>query len=268
MTTKYSKCCIMIHCWRSQWLHRHCRFHGWLILTLLFIFQCSFSVCLKLPVDNTRAVEKYAQQWRDKKERPFECFVNSENEKHAIVSKMHTHADVLHSMLWPSLIILICGAIFLRLEMKRRGIDPCTCLRKNKRQEAVESQTVPTGGKVALLQCRQNETEPCKVECKLLKCSSDSPAFISSSLSSLDRLTKHGEKRNFGGLAVANGRVGTSLSAEGFRVKTNSPESSSNASPSSTKCITAKLGLGPLTPDAQSLHGSQGSRVMGLETPV
>jgi len=38
---------------------------------------------------------------------------------------MYSQADVIHAMLWPSLVILACGVIFLRLEMQRRQLTWC-----------------------------------------------------------------------------------------------------------------------------------------------
>ena len=42
-----------------------------------------------------------------------------------IAEKMHTRSEVIHTMLWPSLVILGCGLIFIYLEMRRRGIVLC-----------------------------------------------------------------------------------------------------------------------------------------------
>ena len=202
------------------------------------------------------------------------------------MSKMHSMEDVVHSMLWPSVIIVVCGSIFLHLEMKRRGIDPCpciTCCRKRAAQDGTEEGGVAHEGgpegcpNSVLLKCQpaQNAGEQCKIECKLLKCSDEAPAsYMSNSLTALDRLMsqqQHNQKEGSAGnnsqrpgLAIHNGKIGTSVSAEGLRSSNTPPGSSGSGRP-------IRPGLQPLniadskdTTDASSV----GSRVMGLETPV
>ena len=51
----------------------------------------------------------------------LQCFYNTLSPDNAIVIKLHDKYDVIHSMLWPSIAICICGVIFLRLEVLRRG---------------------------------------------------------------------------------------------------------------------------------------------------
>ena len=89
------------------------------------MFQCSYSVCLKTKEQNNAKVDEFAQQWRDKTGHRFECFYNTDDHSSVIATKNHTKAQVVHSMLWPSLVILVCGAIFLRLEMNRRNLTFC-----------------------------------------------------------------------------------------------------------------------------------------------
>lgn len=55
----------------------------------------------------------------------FECFYNEGEENLVIETKKHTRSEVIHSMLWPSLVIFGCGLLFIRLEMHRRGIRFC-----------------------------------------------------------------------------------------------------------------------------------------------
>ena len=95
------------------------------VISLKYFFQCSYSMCLKTEEQNKKAVKEYEEQWRARNAEQFDCFYSTSNLEHAILEKMHTKEDVLHSMLWPSLVIVVCGIIFLRLEMKRRNITCC-----------------------------------------------------------------------------------------------------------------------------------------------
>ena len=83
--------------------------------------QCSYSVCLKKLEDNKRAVEEFAEQWRARGySETFECFYDTVDPSRVIVEKMYTINDVIHSMTWPSLVVVICGLVFLRLKTLRR----------------------------------------------------------------------------------------------------------------------------------------------------
>ena len=70
-------------------------------------------------------VEEYWQQWQRKVRGGFECFFNEHDPQSVIQHKKHSKAQVVHSMLWPGLVVCICGIIFLRLEMTRRGLTCC-----------------------------------------------------------------------------------------------------------------------------------------------
>jgi len=82
--------------------------------------QCSYSVCLKKREDNQRAVEEFADRWRARgfTDR-FECFYDTVDPSRVIVEKMYTINDVIHSMTWPSLVVVICGLVFLRHRTRR-----------------------------------------------------------------------------------------------------------------------------------------------------
>ena len=91
----------------------------------VFCLQCSYNVCLKRPEESTAAVEKYADEWWARSGTDFQCFYDTTNTDRVIETKKHTKSEVIHCMLWPSIIIVVCGAIFLRIEMRRRGLTLC-----------------------------------------------------------------------------------------------------------------------------------------------
>ena len=75
---------------------------------------------------NRRAAEEYANMWRSRSRKDtFECFYNTANYEDVIAQKVYTQSDVIHAMLWPSVIIVICCAVFLRLETRRRRLTFC-----------------------------------------------------------------------------------------------------------------------------------------------
>lgn len=88
-------------------------------------FQCSYDICLETFDRNKDKVDIYKKKWLKKVSQKMECFYNTENHNILIQTKQHTKHDVIHSMLWPSVVIIICGVIFLKLEMDRRRLTCC-----------------------------------------------------------------------------------------------------------------------------------------------
>jgi len=90
------------------------------------MFQCSFSVCMKEKEDNRRAAEEYARTWRSRSRKDtFECFYNTADYEDVIAEKVYSQSDVIHAMLWPSVVIVVCCAVFLRIETRRRHLTFC-----------------------------------------------------------------------------------------------------------------------------------------------
>lgn len=92
---------------------------------ICFVTQCSYSVCHRTRDENQRAVEAYVDAWRSRQSTDFFCYYDTDTKTKAIVEKFYGVSDVVHSMLWPSLIVLACSIAFLRLEMQRRGLTLC-----------------------------------------------------------------------------------------------------------------------------------------------
>ncbi len=244
------------------------------------MFQCSYDVCKKSEKDNRDAVEEYASTWRARGSQIFDCYYNTENMKDAILQKMHTKQDVLHSMLWPSLVIVICGVVFLHLEMKRRQVVCCGKVycasednAESKNSKEMSARTNPDGEYITL--DRNGEMPGCSekhsllqykpqasgahIECTLLKQDStdrNSP-FISSSLSSLDRLVKTVDKSK---LCTSNPRIGSCVSADGIRPGVREPPDGSPGHQTRSS-----LAGSTCSPYYGSHHDS---KVQGLETPV
>jgi len=88
--------------------------------------QCSYSVCLKKLEDNKRAVEEFADRWRARGfSEMFQCYYDTIDPSRVIVEKMYSINDVIHSMTWPSLVVVFCGLIFLRLQTRRHKLTLC-----------------------------------------------------------------------------------------------------------------------------------------------
>ncbi|ESN98865.1 hypothetical protein HELRODRAFT_162326 [Helobdella robusta] len=110
--------------------------------------NCSFSECLKTREENQRSVNKFVESWQilTKNGRaPFPCFYDTQEHNNVIVKKTYTTSDVVHTMLWPSLVVLVCGIIFLRLEMTRRRLTLCG-------RQAPEDMNVPVTTATAVQQ--------------------------------------------------------------------------------------------------------------------
>jgi len=109
---------------------------------MLYALQCSFSVCMKEPEANRRAAKEYANTWRSRSRKDtFECFYNTEDYEDVIDEKVYSQSDVIHAMLWPSVVIVGCCAIFLRLETRRRHLTFC-----GRRPPPNESSPAEAGG--------------------------------------------------------------------------------------------------------------------------
>ena len=60
------------------------------------VMQCSFSVCLRNREESRKAVERYVDEWRAKKQTPFRCYYDMMSLNTVIVEKMYSTADVVH----------------------------------------------------------------------------------------------------------------------------------------------------------------------------
>jgi len=81
---------------------------------------------MKEKADNRRAAEEYANMWRARSRKDtFECFYNTADYEDVIAEKVYSQSDVIHAMLWPSVVIVVCCAVFLRLETRRRRLTFC-----------------------------------------------------------------------------------------------------------------------------------------------
>ena len=177
-------------------------------------------------------------------------------------------------MFWPSLIIAICGAIFLRLEMKRRNIR---CFWEERRGqddlEEAKNQTKPLMDYPSkpLVICHYNNDNN-HVDSKLTGCKpGNSQSYISSSLSCLDRISTGqcapgGQQRP----SLTYGRILSSRSADALKNKQVSQseidlkqviaKANQGGGSKSAFCTDIKIKI-----DSPS---STGSRVTGIETPV
>ena len=170
-------------------------------------FQCSFDTCQKTPGENEQTVNEFLQEYKIKKGdgTSFKCYYNIKEPSELIARKKHTTSDVIHSMLWPSLIIFVCGCIFVRLEMKRRGLTFCASALPDQMGyigEAKYAANPPKNSAKQIMVAKYKMAGNPKVEhkvgppaaCPLLR-HQDNGKIISSSLSSLDRLSKNNDPR-------------------------------------------------------------------------
>jgi len=90
-------------------------------------------VCLKTRDDNQRAIDEFADQWRvraadpaaDDPADPFNCFYDASDPRRVIPHKTYSRADVVHCMLWPSLVVVASAVTFLYLEARRSRLTFC-----------------------------------------------------------------------------------------------------------------------------------------------
>jgi len=100
---------------------------------------------MKEPKDNRRAAEEYANTWRSRSRKDtFECFYNTADYEDVIDEKVYSQSDVIHAMLWPSVVIVICCAVFLRIETRRRHLTFCG--RRPPPQESSTADFLGAGG--------------------------------------------------------------------------------------------------------------------------
>lgn len=223
---------------------------------------------MKYREDNEAAVREFAEPWDEKRKsnETFQCFYDTVKKKDVITEKKNTKSDVVHSMLWPSIVIIVCGSIFLRLEMRRRGLTFCGTGTKdgkappppNQKQQYGSDGDTRNGKEVhqTLLRASPHSEYP---KCKLLK-NADTP-IISSSLSDLDRI-KPPDKRTVAS-AKDPAKLSTSISADRLQNQTVNPEVHRD-NPTQTTMEQFRQD----STKSDSPTGSQGSRAMGMETPV
>ena len=56
---------------------------------------------------------------------PFDCFYDASDPRRVIPHKTYSRADVVHCMLWPSLVVVASAAVFLYLEARRSRLTFC-----------------------------------------------------------------------------------------------------------------------------------------------
>lgn len=85
--------------------------------------QCSFSVCYATRDENARHVQEFVDRYEADSDRTFNCYYDTETKDNVIDHKAYTSSDVIHCLLWPSLILFVCAFVFIYIELKRRNID-------------------------------------------------------------------------------------------------------------------------------------------------
>lgn len=228
-------------------------------------------VCKKTFDESKAAVEEYATEWESLREsgKSFECYYNTNDPEDLINEKKHDKTAVIHSMLWPSLIILVCGIIFLKLETKRRGISFCGTAEFEKAKMERMAESVPLKHKCvvkAVVNLQSDETavsngnRRCKVKCKITHPSGQENSYISSSMSSLDRLAD----------CVAspvetessNGRIGVSVSAD--MINHHQPQIAASEHKIGEHLVPSAAATTSTNIECQSVKSS----LSGAETPV
>ena len=117
-------------------------------------------------------------------------------------------------MVWPCLIILICGIIFIYMETQRRGMNFCGD--GHSKRGLADGAEDNLHGSETMLRWQPGKD---RAECQLVTGSNDA-ANVSSSMSSLERLQKVDDP------LLSNGRPGASKSAD--NVKNNKVNNSSD----------------------------------------
>jgi len=87
--------------------------------------QCSFSVCNRRREENIKKVNEFADSWKARYGTLISCHYDTTNDRRVIVDKTYTQRDVIHSMMWPSVVVIACGLVFLRLKTRRHRLTFC-----------------------------------------------------------------------------------------------------------------------------------------------
>lgn len=85
------------------------------------------NACGKDQEDTDRNVRQFIELYRSRlaDQTTFDCYYNTADSDDVIAVKVYSKSDVIHSMLWPSLVIVVCCVVFLRLETRRRHLTIC-----------------------------------------------------------------------------------------------------------------------------------------------
>jgi len=71
-------------------------------------------------------VQEFADGWRSRGfSESFRCYYDTTEPSRVIAEKMYSINDVVHSMTWPSLAVVVCGLVFLRLQTRRHKLTLC-----------------------------------------------------------------------------------------------------------------------------------------------
>lgn len=92
--------------------------------------RCSLRVCRKTRTESAAEVNRYVARYTIG--RSFGCFYDTETMDNAIDHKVYTQSDVIHCLLWPLIVVAICVAVFVYVELFSRGLVQLPCGRKDK----------------------------------------------------------------------------------------------------------------------------------------
>ena len=246
--------------------------------------QCSYSICLKTLEENRQKVDEVKQKYEKQLGHKMKCYYDTVGYSKVIVIKKHTKEQVIHSMVWPSVVIVICGVIFLKLEMKRRGISFCgdgTTTGTGEQgppllKKGPAGQGQPNSQTVVQLQ-GNGKTVDCviahkahgnKKTRKLPQATGDQWEHLSSSMSSLDRITKQKNSSKYTSVNETTpppAKLGTSLSADGLKFHQINKDVKGTGSPSNKH----DADQSKYRQDSTQTNSSTGSQLnKGVETPV
>jgi Calcium-activated potassium channel, beta subunit len=82
--------------------------------------QCSYSVCYATREENARLVREFVERYEMLADRSFNCYYDSETSDNVVDRKVYTRWDVVHCILWPSLLLVACAVVFLYVKLVRR----------------------------------------------------------------------------------------------------------------------------------------------------
>jgi hypothetical protein len=78
-------------------------------------------VCYATREENARLVKEFVDRYNSTPDRKFDCYYDSETTDNVVDHKVYTRWDVVHCMLWPSVLLIACAIAFLYLELEQRS---------------------------------------------------------------------------------------------------------------------------------------------------
>jgi len=136
---------------------------------------------------------------------PFSCFYDMSDPSRVIAHKTYSRSDVIHCMLWPSLVVVISAVVFLYLEARRSQLTLCG----KRPSDGEKSQLKPTSLSSSQHATKVSKLQELEVDDGSSQALGGRPVVVETSSKVFS--DRHAPRHRDGGAERVNGQVRSSV---------------------------------------------------------